>query len=99
MGLCGADRVLIFDHTVRHTDNTNLNASGGADSAAPVLRVHCDYTAKSAPQRLMSFANSGVYSHMRKRKLTEDDIKDLASRRFAFINVWHRISDEPVEKK
>merc|ERR1712216_253298 len=95
----GADRVLIFDHTIRHSDNKNLNVSKGADSAAPVLRVHCDYTAKSAPTRLMSFAETGVYSHIRKRNLTEADIKDLASRRFASINVWRSISDEPVEKK
>lgn len=95
----GADRVLIFDHTIRHSDNQNLNVSKGGDSAAPVLRVHCDYTADSAPRRLMQFAKSGVYSHIRKRTLTEDDIKDLSSRRFAFINVWRSISDEPVEKK
>lgn len=95
----GAHRVLIFDHTVRNSDNTNLNVSKGQDSAAPVLRVHCDYTAKSAPRRLMSFVQSGVYSQLRKRKLTEEDIKDLASRRFAFINVWRSISEEPVEKK
>lgn len=95
----GADRVLIFDHTIRHSDNKNLNASGGGDSAAPVPRVHCDYTADSAPRRLMQFAKTGVYSHIRKRRLTEDDIKDLASRRFAFINVWRSISEFPVEKK
>lgn len=95
----GAHRVLIFDHTVRNSDNTNLNVSKGQDSAAPVLRVHCDYTAASAPRRLMSFAKSGVYSQIRKRTLTEEDFKDLASRRFAFINVWRSIVDEPVEKK
>mmetsp|Transcript_24957 Transcript_24957/g.70279 ORF Transcript_24957/g.70279 Transcript_24957/m.70279 type:complete len:455 (+) Transcript_24957:91-1455(+) len=95
----GADRVLIFDHTLRHSDNKNLNVSKGADSAAPVLRVHCDYTAQSAPRRLMQFAKTGVYSHIRKRTLNEEDIKDLASRRFAFINVWRSIADEPVEKK
>lgn len=95
----GAHRVLIFDHTIRNSDNTNLNVSKGQDSAAPVLRVHCDYTAKSAERRLMSFAKAGVYSQIRQRKLTEDDIKDLASRRFAFINVWRSIAEEPVEKK
>merc|ERR1719262_52260 len=95
----GASRVLIFDHTLRHSDNKNLNVSKGGDSAAPVLRVHCDYTTDSAPRRLMSFGKTGVYSHIRKRTLTDDDIKDLASRRFAFINVWRSIMDEPVQKK
>jgi hypothetical protein len=96
----GAQRVLIFDHTIRNSDKgTNLNASSSGDSAAPAVRVHCDYTATSAPRRLMQFAKTGVYSHIRKRTLTEEDIKDLASRRFAFINVWRSISDQPVEKK
>mmetsp|Transcript_96027 Transcript_96027/g.248821 ORF Transcript_96027/g.248821 Transcript_96027/m.248821 type:complete len:345 (-) Transcript_96027:99-1133(-) len=94
----GADRVLIFDHTVRESGNTNLNAAAGG-SAAPVPRVHCDYTADGAPRRLMQLATTGVYSHMRKRTLTVADFEDLASRRFAFINVWRSISDEaPVER-
>jgi hypothetical protein len=95
----GAKSVLIFDHTVRSSGSTNLNASKVGDAAAPVPRVHCDYTAESAPRRLMQFAKTGVYSHIRKRNLTEEDIKDLASRRFAFINVWRSISDEPIEQK
>lgn len=37
----GAKRVLIFDHTIRQSDMTNLNASPGG-AAAPVPRVHCD---------------------------------------------------------
>lgn len=95
----GAHRVLIFDHTVRSSGSTSLNAAKVGDTAAPVPRVHCDYTAKSAPRRLLQFAKSGVYSHIRKQSLTEEDIKDLASRRFAFINVWRSISDEPIEQK
>jgi len=93
----GADRVLIFDHTLRNTNNTNLNAGAGG-SAAPVPRVHCDYTADGAPRRLMQFAKDGVWSYIRNRVLTEDDFKDLASRRFAFINVWRNIADTPVER-
>merc|ERR1719401_3167474 len=64
----GADRVLIFDHTVRESGNTNLNAAKGG-SAAPVPRVHCDYTADGAPRRLIQLGKTGVYSHMRKRTL------------------------------
>ena len=58
----GADRVLIFDHTVRNTDNTNLNTEKGG-TAAPVPRVHCDYTADGAPRRLMQMGEAGVWSH------------------------------------
>merc|ERR1719401_2480539 len=93
----GAQRVFIFDHTVRDTGNTNLNAAAGG-SAAPVPRVHCDYTAEGAPRRLMQFSNAGVYSHLRKRTLKEEDFKDLASRRFAFINVWRSIAPTPVQR-
>jgi len=92
----GADRVLVFDHTIRESQNTNLNAAAG-ESAAPVPRVHCDYTTNGAPRRLMQFADQGVYSHTRKRSLTTEDFNDLAIRRFAFINVWRSIADTPVE--
>jgi len=97
--ISGADRVLVFDHTLRSSGSSSLNAAKAGDAAAPVPRVHCDYTAASAPRRLMQFAKTGVYSHLRKRNLGEDDIKDLASRRFAFINVWRSIADEPIEQK
>jgi len=93
----GADRVMIFDHTIRNTANTNLNAAAGG-SAAPVPRVHCDYTATGAPRRLMQLAKTNVYSHLRKRVLTEEDFAELGKGRFAFINVWRNIVDTPVER-
>lgn len=93
----GANRVLIFDHTVRNTQNTNLNAEAGG-SAAPVPRVHCDYTAEGAPRRLMQFGSQGMWSYRRNRKLTEEDFAELAKGRFAFINVWRSIADAPVER-
>ena len=49
----GADRVFIFDHTVRSTAVTNLNATTKGATAGAVPRVHCDYTADGAPRRLM----------------------------------------------
>jgi glutathione S-transferase len=89
----GAERVLIFDHTVRESGNTNLNAAKGG-SAAPVPRVHCDYTATGAPRRLQQLAKEGIYSRLRKRSLTEEDVAALAKGRFAFINVWRSICDD-----
>merc|ERR1719464_1063677 len=62
----GADRVMIFDHTIRNTGNTNLNAAAGG-SAAPVPRVHCDYTATGAPRRLEQLGKEGIYSRLRGR--------------------------------
>merc|ERR1719271_212147 len=93
----GASRVFIFDHTIRESGNTNLNAAAGG-SAAPVPRVHCDYTADGAPRRLMQLGDAGIWSYMRNRALTAADFEDLASRRFAFINVWRSIVNTPVQR-
>lgn len=93
----GATRVMIFDHTVRNTGSTSLNAAAGGTAAA-VPRVHCDYTADGAPRRLMQFGDEGVYSHLRKRKLERADVEQLSDQRFAFINVWRNIQDTPVER-
>ena len=65
----GAERVFIFDHTVRESGNTNLNAAAGG-SAAPVPRVHCDYTASGAPRRLQQLGAEGSDSRLRGRVLT-----------------------------
>eukprot|EP00928_Gymnodinium_smaydae_P061257 TRINITY_DN4538_c0_g1_i1.p1 TRINITY_DN4538_c0_g1~~TRINITY_DN4538_c0_g1_i1.p1 ORF type:complete len:331 (+),score=77.93 TRINITY_DN4538_c0_g1_i1:57-1049(+) len=95
----GAKHVLVFDHTIRESGNTNLNAAAGG-SAAPVPRVHCDYTAEGAPRRLKKLGKEGINSLVRGRNLTEAEVDELASRRFAFINVWRSISDEaPVYRK
>mmetsp|Transcript_4712 Transcript_4712/g.8077 ORF Transcript_4712/g.8077 Transcript_4712/m.8077 type:complete len:325 (+) Transcript_4712:69-1043(+) len=93
--LAGADTVLVFDHTIRESGNTNLNAQAG-ESAAPVPRVHCDYTADGAPRRLQLLGKEGINSLKRGRMLTEAEVDKLAAGRFAFINVWRPISDEPV---
>merc|ERR1719353_2002905 len=78
----GAERVFVFDHTVRESGNTNLNAAAGG-SAAPVPRVHCDYTATGAPRRLEQLAEEGFYSRLRERMLTEQEVGELAEGRFA----------------
>merc|ERR1719443_2770997 len=89
----GAERVYTFDHTIRESGNTNLNAAAGG-SAAPVPRVHCDYTATGAPRRLAQLGEEGIYSRLRGRTLTTEDVAELAAGRFAFINVWRSIDDE-----
>jgi len=95
----GAQRVFIFDHTVRESGNTNLNATAGG-AAAPVPRVHCDYTATGAPRRLEQLGEEGIYSRLRGRKLSREDVAELAEGRFAFINIWRSICEEhPVMQK
>lgn len=72
----GAARVVVFDHTLR----------GPGLPRDPVLRVHNDYTEKSAPQRI--------------RDLVPDEAEALLARRYCFINVWrpiaHPVFDTPL---
>ena len=92
----GASWVHIFDHTLRESGNSNLNATKG-ETAAPVPRVHCDYTINGAPTRLAQLGQQGLYSKIHNRELTQDEMQTLLSKRFAFINVWRSIdADSPV---
>jgi len=89
----------VFDHTIRQSTKTNLNNTGGG-SAAPVPRVHCDYTDGGAPRRLQQLGAKGIFSLIKGRDLTEDEVAKLAEGRFAFINVWRSIDPEhPVLQK
>jgi hypothetical protein len=48
----GCERVVVLDHTTRESGSAaGLNADSAAVSAAPVSRVHCDYTDTSGPKR------------------------------------------------
>jgi hypothetical protein len=47
--VAGADRVLVFDHTIR---SVPLASQGRKGIREPVKRVHNDYTVKSGPQRV-----------------------------------------------
>jgi hypothetical protein len=72
----GADRVFIFDHTVRRRVR-------GADDRAvglprqPATRVHVDHTAKSGPQRVRDFLG--------------DEAEALLKGRVQVINLWRPI--------
>jgi hypothetical protein len=65
-----------FDHTLRGPDQPR----------EPLMRVHNDYTEKSAPQRF--------------RDLVPDGAETLLARRYVFINVWrpigHIVIDTPL---
>lgn len=84
----GAARVYVFDATVRETGATSLNAAAGG-SAAPVPRVHCDYTDAGAPRRLRQLAADGL--------LGDEDADAIG--RFAFMNVWRSIDREAPIKR
>lgn len=92
--------VVVFDHTVRSsaTDSTKLNAVDGASTAAPVNRVHCDYTAASAPRRLRQLATKKSYTGVGIDPSTVENV--FEKRRYAFVNVWRSIDrDHPVVQR
>ena len=72
----GADRVVIFDHTIRR------RIAGAVDRAAgtprqPVARVHVDHTEHSGPQRV--------------RDLMGDEAEALLRGRVEIVNLWRPI--------
>lgn len=71
----GADRVLIFDHTVRRRIPGTQNRGSGPRQ--PALRVHVDYTERSGAQRV--------------RDLLPDEAADLLTRRVQIVNLWRPI--------
>ncbi|WP_295688053.1 CmcJ/NvfI family oxidoreductase [uncultured Nevskia sp.] len=77
-----AQRVEVFDHTIRKRLPADLSAQTTVQRPA-VLVVHSDYTEKSGPQRL--------------RDLLPAEADALLTRRVAFYNVWKPLR-APVEE-
>jgi hypothetical protein len=80
----GADRVFIFDHTIRrHIPGAKDYDDGPRQPAA---RVHVDHTARSGPQRV--------------RDLLPEDAEQLLRGRVQVINLWrpirHPVYDAPL---
>ncbi|KAL9079728.1 MAG: hypothetical protein Q9157_001401 [Trypethelium eluteriae] len=77
---------LVFDHTIRTKSNDvkKLTQETNTSQRAPVMLVHCDYTAESGPLRV--------------RQLLGNEAEDLLSRRVAFINVWKPIRNIVEER-
>jgi hypothetical protein len=72
----GADRVFIFDHTVRKRIDGAADLRDGSPRQ-PAWRVHVDHTAKSGPQRV--------------RDLIPDEADELLKGRVQIINLWRPI--------
>ena len=71
----GANRVIIFDHTIRAQSNVNQTRSEHSTSRrAPVMNIHCDYTPNSGPLRV--------------RQLLPNEADELLKHRVAFYNFW-----------
>jgi hypothetical protein len=82
--ITGADRVFIFDHTLRRRVPGQEDYANGPRQ--PATRVHVDHTAKSGPQRV--------------RDLLPDDAEELLKGRVQVINLWrpinHPVYDAPL---
>ena len=90
----GCARVIVFDHTVRETGASSLNVlSETSQAAAPVMRVHTDYTHESAPRRVQDLTQRESYTGVR---LSQDECDNILSSRFCFINVWKSVTEEPA---
>jgi hypothetical protein len=71
----GASEVLVFDHTIRVSDEESQRVSG----ARPTVKgVHNDYTEKSAPVRLREIVG-------------EEEAERRLKKRWAIIQVWRPI--------
>jgi len=71
----GAEKIVIFDHTIRSVPKFKEGVSGYRE---PVRRVHNDYTAKSGLRR--------VRDH-----LSEEEANERLKHRFLEVNVWRPI--------
>jgi hypothetical protein len=92
----GASRVVVFDHTMRETGQTSLNARpDGGGKAAPVPRVHCDYTEDGAPRRLRQLCEQGVVDELS----LSLSAAARGGGRFMFINAWRSVSRWPVQRQ
>jgi hypothetical protein len=72
----GADRVFVFDHTVRKRVQGAADVRDGSPRQ-PVARVHVDHTERSGPQRV--------------RDLIPDEADELLKGRVQIINLWRPI--------
>ena len=81
----GASEVYIFDHTRRSDGGAGaVNPDG---RRGPAVRVHCDYTDASGPQRAKDAIGVAEYESTLAR-----------GGRIIQVNVWRPISDMPVQR-
>jgi len=80
----GAERVHVFDHTIRRRMPDVYDLSTQTTLQRPAVKqVHCDYTHESGPQRV--------------RDLLPEEADELLGRRVAFFNIWKPLCDKVEE--
>ncbi len=103
--LTGA-RAYAFDHNIRSAGGKEAKRriTGGQDVQDPAHVVHGDYTLRSGPDRLLQLTLPPGGNDTLKGILAADESliseadanKALNDGRFAIINVWRNIDDQPV---
>lgn len=103
----GARLVRAFDHNVRSAQGKESQRKivNGQNIQGPVHVVHGDYTLTSAPDRLRQLCsppktNDTYASRLSAGESLLDDpvvLEAMREGRFAIINVWRNIVDDPVE--
>lgn len=103
----GARTVAAFDHNIRSAagKQSRTRIDGGQQVQGPAHVVHGDYTLTSAPERLRQLAKPpGINDTIRSlfadggSLLDPDEVETaIGSGRFAIINLWRNIVDDPVE--
>jgi hypothetical protein len=103
---CGATIVRAFDHNVRSAGGKKNQSriEGGQQVQGPAHVVHGDYTLTSAPQRLRDLTkppkdNDTLRAILAKGETLLDGVaveRSINSGRFAIINLWRNIANEPV---
>ncbi len=102
----GASIAAAFDHNVRSAagKQSQRRIQGGQQVQGPAHVVHGDYTLTSAPQRLRDLTSPPGANDTLHSLLAEGDSlldkeaveRALTGGRFAIINVWRNIAQEPV---
>jgi len=106
-GVTGA-QAFAFDHNVRSAlgKSKKQRIKGGQQVQGPAKIVHGDYTLFSAPQRLKDLATPPNLNDTLRLALPDGgslisqtmvEASLAAGGRFAIVNVWRSIADEPVQ--
>jgi hypothetical protein len=103
----GARTVAAFDHNIRSAagKQSRTRIQGGQQVQGPAHVVHGDYTLTSAPARMRQLAQPPGGNDTIRDLLAEgetlldpDEVEAaIAIGRFAIINLWRNIVDDPVE--
>ena len=104
----GASHVAAFDHNIRSASGKKSKRciEGGQQVQNPARVVHGDYTLVSAPQRLRDLASPPTGNDTYRTRLSDGETlldeahvtRAIGEGRFAIINLWRSIADEPVAR-